>query len=429
VTNAQGEPVADAYVHAGVGPSIGDHRETKVQTDKDGRYILRNVDQKDGTAYFMAFAKGCGMASRRVEFGESQMLNGVDFQLEKGAKISGRLTDEEGKPIEGRRLYIYGLTFQNTIYYLQNLVGKTDAEGKFCIEGLPQEGKEAVLSYLGPPFHIYFNYDASQNPIKVGMTDLHLIELEKPNLQISGMVVDTETGQPIPKFHIRAGYPKADNLDKRGKMYRGIPPELNFYNAWGSLDYYNAWGRWNPLRVITYLSFDGKFTIEYLPPEEKICLLITAEGYTATEAGPFSATPEPDASKLTIKMQRGKTMRGVVTDSKSGQLIYGAMVTYFSPTQPFASLKGRPYVHEGQVLPHRICIPTEVYDFTLPLGGETVCTNKNGEYEITTAQTKDNYLFVTYPGYSPVIIGPISIAEAVIDLPIALTKSPETRFL
>jgi len=37
VTNAQGEPVADAYVHAGVGPSIGDHRETKVQTDKDGR--------------------------------------------------------------------------------------------------------------------------------------------------------------------------------------------------------------------------------------------------------------------------------------------------------------------------------------------------------------------------------------------------------
>jgi hypothetical protein len=253
------------------------------------------------------------------------------------------------------------------------------------------------------------------------MTDLHLIELKKPNLQITGTVVDAETGQPIPKFHIRVGYSKADNLDEKGKVYRGIPPELNFYNAWGSLDYYNAWGRWNPLRVITYPSFDGKFTIEYLPPEEKICLLFTAEGYTAIEAGPFLATEKPDASKLTIKMQQGKTMRGVVTDSKSGQPIYGAMATYFSQTQPYA--------HEGQVLPHRIRIPTEVYDFTLPLGGETVCTNKNGEYEITTAQTEDNYLLATYPGYSPAIIGPISITEVAIDLPIALTKSPETRFL
>ncbi len=336
-----------------------------------------------------------------------------DFQLEEGTKISGRLTDEEGNPLEGRRLYIYGLTFQGTTYYLPNIPGKTDAEGKFCIKGLPKGSEKVDLTIHNVDYIYEFNFEANQSPT-VGMTDLHIVEFKPPDAQISGTVVDAETGQPIPKFHIKRGYPKADNLDKKGKIYDGIPPELRFYNAWGSIDYYNAWGRWNPLRVITYLSSDGKFTIEHLPPEEKSCLLVTAEGYTSTEAGPFLATPKPDASKLTIKMQLGKTIRGVVTDNKSEQPIYGAMVTYFIPTQPYA--------HEGQVLPNRIRIPTEVFDFTLPLGGETVCTKKNREYEITTAQTKDNYLLVTYPGYSPAIIGPISITETALDLPIALTQ-------
>ncbi|MBC8231895.1 hypothetical protein H8E77_20280, partial [bacterium] len=181
-----------------------------------------------------------------------------------------------------------------------------------------------------------------------------------------------------------------------------------------SVDFYNAWSRWNHLRVMTYFSLDGKFTIGNHPPDRAIWLLITAEGYIAAEAGPFLATPKQDASKLTIKMRRGKTIRGVVTDSKSNQPIYGAMVTYFSPTQPYA--------HEGQILPHRIPI-TGLWEQRgrLPLGGETVCTKKNGEYEITTAQTKDNYLLVTYPGYSTAIIGPISITETALDLPIALT--------
>lgn len=412
VTDAQGEPVADAYIHAGPAPSIGHTRDTKVQADADGRYIFHNADWgEDGTAYIMVFAKGYGMASRKVELGKARTLDGVDFQLEVGAQISGVLTDERGKPIEGRKVKIVQLIFQDTnyIHFGDYFVDETDAEGRFCIEGLPQGDIEIKHIDIYDSDYNHFNFEASQSPIKVGMTDLHLVESKPPGTQIAGTVVDAETGQPIPKFHIRLGYPKMDNLKvvKERRMYwAGWIPQ--------SVDFYNAWSRWNHLRVMTYFSLDGKFTIGNHPPDRAIWLLITAEGYIAAEAGPFLATPKQDASKLTIKMRRGKTIRGVVTDSKSNQPIYGAMVTYFSPTQPYA--------HEGQILPHRIPI-TGLWEQRgrLPLGGETVCTKKNGEYEITTAQTKDNYLLVTYPGYSTAIIGPISITETALDLPIALT--------
>ncbi|MBM3238652.1 sigma-70 family RNA polymerase sigma factor [Candidatus Poribacteria bacterium] len=414
VTNAQGEPAADAYVHAGPSQSVGHTRDAKAQTDDNGKYTLRNVDwEVGGIAYVMVFAKWYGMASRRVEFGESQTLDGVDFQLEKGTQISGIVTDEQGKPLKGRKVEVLTLASQdNKIMHCHiggdYLVSETDAEGRFCIEGLPQGDMEIKIRFHNPAYNYYYPVlDASQRPIKIGMTDLHLVESKPPDAQIAGTVVDTGTGQPIPKFHIRRGYPKANTLEeiKEEKIYWAIPPK--------SVDFHNAWARWNHLRVMTYFSSDGKFTIENLSPDSKVCLLFTAEGYVATEAGPFLPMPKPDASELTIKMQRGKTIRGIITDSESGQPIYGGIVTYFSPTQP--------YTHEGQILPYRIPIEG-VREHRLPLGGETVCTKKNGEYEITTAQTEGNYLLVTYPGYSFAIIGPISITEAVIDLPIALTK-------
>ena len=401
VANAQGDSVANVYVHAGPHPSIKHDHDTKAQTDADGRYILRNVDwAKDGTAYVMVFARGYGMETQKVDFGKTQVLDGVDFQLETGAQISGRLTNEGSKPLEGRKVELLTLSFQDTNYsWLEDyLVDETDAEGRFCIEGLPRGGREVKLRLRDLDYN-YFNFDANQSPIEVNMTDLHLVELRPPDAQIAGTVVNAQTGQPIPKFHIKLGQLKKDNTEE--------------------MSYHNIWGRWDyPYRAATYVSPDGNFTIGKLEPKTKKCLLVTAPGYTATEAGPFEATRQPDASRLIIMMQRGKKIRGVVTDSESGQPIHCAVVTYFSPIQPCT--------HERQILPHRIPA-VGILPNKLPQGGETICAKKNGEYEITTAQNEDNYLLVTAPGYDTAVVGPVEITEAALSLPIALTKKQNSQ--
>ena len=213
------------------------------------------------------------------------------------------------------------------------------------------------------------------------------------------------------------------------------------YKAPKNVELHNAWVRWDEFRrATTYASTDGKFTISQLPQNEKRCLFVTADGYVATEAGPIIATREPSLSQLTIRLQRGKRIRGIVTYSESGEPIQGAWVTYFNWTQP--------YTVDGEILPHHI--PTE--ERTLPLGGETVCTNENGEYEITTAKACDNYLVVNSPSYIsgisyssgpnrmtyrlthpleyvPMIVGPVKITGNELFLPISfkLEKNSDSK--
>ncbi|MBI1930457.1 sigma-70 family RNA polymerase sigma factor [Candidatus Poribacteria bacterium] len=443
VTNPQGEPVANASIHAGPGPypGVGDTHDAKTQTDADGRYILCGMDwEEDGTAYVMVFAKGYGMASQKVKFGDAEKLDGVDFRLEAGAEVRGTVTDDKGKPIEGLRVMVYYLIFQDTNYlgrFGEYLAGETDAEGRFCIKGLPQGEGEIRRFWIhdsdGNSLESHGNSlesNASHGSIEIGTTDAQIV-IQSCDAQIAGRVVDAETGQPIPKFTIRLGHTKADNLEeiKKANMYseRTMPKSVELHNAWARLGRHDS----------TYASADGRFTIAYLPVNAKRCLLVTADGYVATEAGPVEATRQPEAPQLTIQMKRGKRIRGIVTDSESGKPIQGAWVTYFNQTQP--------YTVDGEILPQRI--PTG--GCTLPLGGETVCTNKNGEYEITTAQTHNNYLVINAPGYdsgvtfssgpegiaqrfthpleyAPMVVGPVEVTEDALFLPISFPLKRKT---
>jgi len=425
VMNPQGEPVSGAFVHASGYPQIGHVSDAEAQTDADGKYIVRGVKgAEDGAAYVIVLSKSYGMAVQRVNFGDADKLDGVDFQLEEGEKIAGIVTDDKGNPMKGLRVEVYSMNYQDSYYlgFRERLASQTDAKGRFCIEGLPKTAQKLSTQI----------YDANRDrfehrpvEIEAGMTDIRCIL--KHSGYIAGKVIDAETEQPIPKFTIQHGYPKADSLEeiRRVNMY---PSE---HRTPKTVELHNAWVRWGDFRrATTYASADGEFAMSKFPANAKRCLLVTADGYVATEVGPVEATRQPDVSQLTIRMQRGKRIRGIVTDSQSGELIQGVWVTYFSSRQPYAL--------DGELLPHRI--PT--LDRTLPQGGETVCTNEHGKYEITTAQACDNYLVVNAPGhisgtlyssgpnnityrlthpleYVPIVVGPVEVAGDDIFLPIS----------
>ena len=216
VTDLRGEPVSGAFVHAApswerINAGIGHKEDDHLQTGADGRYILRAVrpEKGDEDVHVLVFATDYGMAAQKVKFGEAERLDGVDFQLETGEKISGIVTDDTGSPMEALRVVVYGLNYHDTryVYLDERFTTDSDTEGRFCIEGLPKTAKELTALGIYDASQSFLSYEANQNPIEVGMTDVQITV--SPSGYITGQVVDAETGEPIPSFCIQLGYPKA----------------------------------------------------------------------------------------------------------------------------------------------------------------------------------------------------------------------------
>jgi hypothetical protein len=361
---------------------------------------------------------------KKEEFGEKERLDGVDFRLGGGAKVSGTVTDDKGKPMAG--LGFRALLFFDDGFYFDvegYFSGQTDSEGRFCIEGLPQSCHKGIFIEIHDEDGVFFRIPFPYNYIEIGTTDAQIV-LKPMDKYISGRVIDAESGQPIPKFHILVGHPKADSLEELRGMIDVREGETEKV-----VELHNAWTRWTEIwRGGDYASADGRFTVDHLIEIPEAYLLVTADGYAVTEAGPVATTDKPDKPQITIRMQRGKMICGVITDSESGKPIPGACVTYFNLLVPFWL--------NGEILPCHIKTGRDMS----PWGIETVYTNKNGEYELTTAQTHDNYLAVRAvaeskifvgaeprdenrpPEYAPLVIGPVEVTDDELFLPITGNK-------
>ena len=227
VTDAEtGLPIMDVYFVAG--PGRGDDRVSWAHTDGNGNYILEGlpageirIDVDDNQGYLWE--------STTVRVSEGEELTGVDFSFERGASISGRVTDAET-----------GLPILDVGFGASSVEGDqvswayTDGNGNYTLGGLPSgEIKIDVNDSQG--------YIGESTTVRVSEgEELTGVDFSfERGASISGQVTDSGTGLPIRDMDVDAKIFNGDHVawtmtDVNGMyMLESIPDGVIDVNVFG----------------------------------------------------------------------------------------------------------------------------------------------------------------------------------------------------
>ncbi len=215
-------------------------------TDAEGRYQLTDVAA--GAYRVLVFApvyvvegeRDPFRAGKTINVAEGDNVEGVDFALTRGAVITGKVTDENGRPVIAAPVNVYTLnvygyrrdrpSFDSSFYRWE-----TDDRGVYRIYGLElgrylvAAGSDSAIGAAGAGYRLTYHPDA------VDETKARVVEVgsgeEAANIDIkvapspkgyvvTGRVVDADSGEPVPgvtvnytpSAQVRAGRPVTNAL-------------------------------------------------------------------------------------------------------------------------------------------------------------------------------------------------------------------------
>ena len=192
VTSTEGRPLADAQVvvaDATVNGMLG-YSPFRGATDDDGQYRIEGIPP--GPHTLEASAEGYRRAVRDVEAAAEPRK--VDFQLDRGLEISGRVVDDGSNPIPDAEIYLSGTGRRSQS-------ASTEADGTFRLSGLEdgdygleagKRGYSAVpparrVKLAGAPVSgIELKLTASEGTITGRLTGLEFSQLARVRVWVNG---------------------------------------------------------------------------------------------------------------------------------------------------------------------------------------------------------------------------------------------------
>ena len=249
-----GKPVARAQVFLWM---LQQGRSAYARTGEDGRYqfadlALGSYHLRVRHSDYVTTTHGGGSPgawSASLHLTAQKPTQEVNMALERGGSVSGKLTNPEGAPAGG--CYVYALRLGRDSKPVQSwsrLRSRTDLMGQYTISGMPsgayvvaasipsaianQYGMERLVAYYGGAFSpmqarkVHIDGEETQTGI-----DLQI--RTSGGLTLSGAVVDSESGLPIPRakiivFHRKATRHRIETYTKPDGTYRldvmGIGP-------------------------------------------------------------------------------------------------------------------------------------------------------------------------------------------------------------
>ena len=227
VTVAVTEPqsgIMEARIFTLGGRDFVDHRFYKATTDAEGKYQVNGLPAgtyiiSPKAPAYAPESKSLGLkASDKITLDEGEAREKVDFALARGGVITGRVTDEDGRPQVGRDVRLVELIGQDELRELSDMRERsleTDDRGVYRIFGL-QKGRYIVKA--GGEDDILIGAikgkrtQVTYHPDTVKQEDAKVIEvtegrevtgvdirLRNPveSFTVSGQVINSETGKPL----------------------------------------------------------------------------------------------------------------------------------------------------------------------------------------------------------------------------------------
>lgn len=187
VLDPEGQPVPNAHVVIWTVDAQPD-RGFISQTKGDGTFAAKNC--KPGQAVVVVHAEGCALHMFRPDLALD--MAPMTINLEPGRTLLGRVVDSNDAPVPGANVTLtgwrgYGLSVWKT---------QADDEGRFVWTSAPEDGVDFQIDkegYLGPEVRVLTASD-EEHKIVLGYI-----------LQLTGMVTDAETNEPLPEFTVVRG--------------------------------------------------------------------------------------------------------------------------------------------------------------------------------------------------------------------------------
>jgi len=237
---------------------------------------------------------------------ESNDTPNVNFDLEPGGTISGRVTDTAGQPISDAWVDVDSTELMPDPP-LRVPRAKTNAQGYYTTRYLPAGQytiRASAIGYVTEWYLETINKDEATILTVTAPGDTSGIDFSlKQGGTISGQITDTVTGQPISNTHINA------------IVYDSLSGQWLHY-GWAQSD------------------DDGYYTTNGLP-DGQYAVKVDASGYITewyqnthnwNEATPVTVTAPGDTSGVDFSLELGGTISGRVTDTATGQPISDAVI-------------------------------------------------------------------------------------------------------
>lgn len=282
----------------------------KATTDGEGNYRIKDVPPGKYQVVSMSqiYVEPNSPASpgreRSLVLGEGEEVTGIDFSLERGGVITGKITDADDRPVAEERVTIVPADYVEDPNRRFPPVGVgsffTDDRGVYRVFGIPEgrykiyvgQGGENVFS---SPGFVRVAYRRTFYPDAAEAKDAQVVEIRKgteandidikvgrsvQGFAASGRVIDGETGQPIPALRIGLRRIVTNN--------------------------------YAPNNSSAPSNSQGEFRLENLTPGKYAIWILPAPGTeTIAEAVPFEVTDQ-DVTGLLLKTSKGLTISGTL---------------------------------------------------------------------------------------------------------------------
>lgn len=289
-------------------PSTRFRAVTRAKTDAEGRYRLSNV--QPGRYQIMPFApvyvvQGMGEwpPGKPLNLAAGEEVADIDFRIERGGVITGRVTDADGNPVIGEAVSAAPVEDKRggRRGFIDPRDISTDDRGVYRIYGLQpgryrlsvgQSEERGAVSYgrrrlYRRTFHPEATEEAGARVVEVTAggeaTDVDItLGRALKTYRASGRFVSAETGEAVP--NVSFGY---GTLDPRGRRI----------GSFGGGAQTNA---------------RGEFQTEGLTPGRYSVFAYAQESLDLySDAAPFEVT-DADVKGLVVKLRRGASASGVV---------------------------------------------------------------------------------------------------------------------
>jgi protocatechuate 3,4-dioxygenase beta subunit len=242
------------------GDSVNRRAAAQAITDSEGRYRLFGLSAAQ--YQITPLAPSLVPAERNINYpyyGAAKMVllstgenvEDVDLKLVRGAVVTGRVTDEEGKPVVEERIDLQsadekaGQGVQVSPIYMNYQMSQTDDRGIYRLYGLPAGrykvsvgtnpnggfGSGGARGYFAQTFYGDTNDAAKATIVELSEgSEASNIDIRlgrrSATFSIAGRVVDSESGQPVPG--IRATYGRiSKETPGSGASLSGLPTNSN----------------------------------------------------------------------------------------------------------------------------------------------------------------------------------------------------------